>query len=1331
MHCPSKRFDRILACLVIFSFLVATIRADNFYLAQVAQGAGTGADAADAMAAAFFNNSKNWASPTKAPGKIGPGDTVHLCGTISTPLTVQASGTVGSVITILFEPGAKLSAPTWNSAAAIELGSNSYITVDGGASGTIGGYNGNPSLANGIIESTANGTALANQNDDKGIDGIDCSNIMVKGILFRNLYVRTAGGTDANKYGCGLSAHYGGGTSSNITCTNCIFHDMSTGVFFGYGASSSNFVMSYCTAYNTNWGGAAGDDGPATSLNGLLVDHCYFYNWLSWSSTDSNVWNVLHHNGFYTWAEIGGSVTGITYSNNFCGPGYGNNATAALFISGNAINGLINNNTCIADSTGNPGEGLIFVEIHGGSQAGTFRIYNNTLVSTAQGIGINVYQGNGASLTAYDVENNLISGLGTAIVRFYNGDSTLTADYNIGYNLASGQEYSDSSGNSAGYLSFTQWQAAGYDTHGSNGNPNLNAGYVPQPVSSAIGAGANLSSYFTTDAAGDNRPSSPTAWDIGAYQYVASGSTVPTITTQPVSQTVATGASVAFTVAASGTPAPTYQWRLNGANISGANGITLTLSNVTAANDGTYQAVATNSAGSATSNGAVLTVNSAPVITTQPVSQTVATGANVTFMVAASGTPAPTYQWQFNGINISGATGTSLTLTNVTTVNAGTYQAVVTNSAGSATSNGAVLTVNSAPVITTQPANQTVAPGASVTFTVGASGMPAPSYQWQLNGVNISGATGATLTLNSVTTANDGTYIAVATNSVGSATSNGAVLSVIANAPVITTQPASQTVATGTTVTFTVAASGTPAPTYQWQFNGINISGATGTSLTLTNVTTVNAGTYQVVVTNSAGSATSNGAVLTVNSAPVITTQPANQTVAAGTSATFTVAATGTGPLSYQWDLNDFAIIGATKTSYTVADAQIGNAGVYSVTVSNSAGSTNSAMVTLLVDANNSTAYLQYPTGIVCDNAGNLYVVDAVQNVVEKIAGGQISILAGASGITGARDRTGTSAQFNQPTGITMSPLGNIVVADSGNSTIREVTPAGVVTTLAGSAFAQGNVDGIGLAAEFNKPTGVASDTAGDLFVADVYADTIRKITAVGAMVTTFAGTNMVAGATNATGSAALFSEPTGVAMDAAGNIYVADAFNDLIREITPAGAVKTLAGKAGVAGYADGTGTNALFNQPSGIAVDLTGNIYVADTGNSLIRKITTVGVVSTIAGTPTVVGLKDGPVANGVEFSQPHGLCIDAGGNIYVADTGNGVIRKIDPTGNTTTLTLKAASSPTQPSNSTSGTQNSAPSDPAGPSAAGGAGGGAMDPWFIAVLATLAMARYWRRNR
>jgi hypothetical protein len=212
-------------------------------------------------------------------------------------------------------------------------------------------------------------------------------------------------------------------------------------------------------------------------------------------------------------------------------------------------------------------------------------------------------------------------------------------------------------------------------------------------------------------------------------------------------------------------------------------------------------------------------------------------------------------------------------------------------------------------------------------------------------------------------------------------------------------------------------------------------------------------------------------------------------------------------------------------------------------------------------------------------------------------------------------DGTGGAARFNYPSSVTADRGGNVYVADTSNHTIRKVTPAGVVTTLAGLAGSTGTTNGAGSTARFSYPSGAAVDSGGNVFVADAGNHSIRKVTSAG-VVTTLAGLAGSPGANNGTGSAARFDYPYGVAVDSGGNVYVADDYNHTVRKITPAGEVTTLAGQAGSSGTNDGTGTAANFSYPQGVAVDSGGNLYVADTYNHTIRQITPVGEVTTLAG-------------------------------------------------------------------------------------------------------------------
>jgi hypothetical protein len=424
----------------------------------------------------------------------------------------------------------------------------------------------------------------------------------------------------------------------------------------------------------------------------------------------------------------------------------------------------------------------------------------------------------------------------------------------------------------------------------------------------------------------------------------------PTITTQPQSQAVISGQSAAFSVTASGTAPLNYQWSINGTNISRGTNASLTLTNIQTTDAGSYTVVVTNIAGSATSSVVTLTVYVPPTITTQPQSQAVISGQSAAFSVTASGTAPLNYQWSINDTNISRGTNASLTLTNIQTTNAGNYSVVVANAGGSVTSLVATLTVYVPPTIATQPHNQTVTQGQPATFTVAANGSSPFSYQWNVNGTNISGATNVSLTLVTPQATDAGSYSVVVTNYGGSVTSQVATLTV--NVPAfIITQPTSQTVSQGQTATFTVGAGGTANLSYQWYFNLAKINGSKGknATLALSAVDTNSVGNYTVVVNNSWGSVTSAVATLTISVPPTITTQPTNQALIQGQTAGFTVTANGTSPFGYQWSINGTNISDATNTSLILTNIQMTDAGSYAVIVTNIAGSATSSVATLTV----------------------------------------------------------------------------------------------------------------------------------------------------------------------------------------------------------------------------------------------------------------------------------------------------------------------------------------------------------------------------------------------
>jgi uncharacterized protein (TIGR03437 family) len=293
---------------------------------------------------------------------------------------------------------------------------------------------------------------------------------------------------------------------------------------------------------------------------------------------------------------------------------------------------------------------------------------------------------------------------------------------------------------------------------------------------------------------------------------------------------------------------------------------------------------------------------------------------------------------------------------------------------------------------------------------------------------------------------------------------------------------------------------------------------------------------------------------------------------------------------------------------------------------------------------------LNFPFGLAVDKSGTLYIADGLNNRVRKVSGGVITTVAGngTAGFTGD-NASATSAELNNPTGVAVDSSGNLYIADSANNVVRKVAN-GTITTFAGSNSAGAGYSGdtgTATGAQLNNPVGVAVDASGNVYIADAGNNVVRQV---------YSG-NIITAAVG-------FTHPDGVAVDSSGNLYVADTVARRIVKLS-GGVYTTIAGNGnGAFGGDDGPGAQAALNAPMGVAVDASGNVYIADTLNGRIRKLTPSGTITTIAGTGALYFSGDQGPATQAAMYFPRGVAVDPSGNIYIADTANSVVRQLQGT-------------------------------------------------------------------
>jgi subtilase family serine protease len=731
----------------------------------------------------------------------------------------------------------------------------------------------------------------------------------------------------------------------------------------------------------------------------------------------------------------------------------------------------------------------------------------------------------------------------------------------------------------------------------------------------------------------------------------------------------------------------------------------LSLSPLTLNDAGNYRVIVRSPYGSVTSGVMALTLSIPPsVVPQQPQNQTVVAGSDVTLNVSVTGTGPFTYQWQYNGANLAGSFGPGLALTGVAATMAGTYAIAVSSPCGSVTSMVAQLTVLpslSSPVITTQPTNLPGVQGGNATFTVAVSGTGPFSFQWYGNG--------AALPPTIATVAGGSIVDGVPATNANLFNPNGSAVDAFGNL-FIADEGNHRIRKVGTNGIITTVAGDGAAGYYGdggpainaglYYPHGVAVDASGNLFIADTdNLRIRKVGTNGVITTvagdggygyaGDGGVATNaslyypQGVAVDASGNVFIADTENCRIRQVGTNGIISTVAgsgyygfSGDGGAATNADMTyPFGLAVDAAGNLYIADSandrirQVGTNGIITTVAGNGSygfsGDGGAA----------TSASISTPYGVAVDAVGNFYIADCYNGRIRQVGSNGIITTVAGDGIYGYSGDGGvaTSASMTYPVGVSVDNLGNLFIVDQNNERIRRVGINGIITTVAGNGSTGFPGDG-GVApdAHLNLPSGVAVDAAGNLFIADTQNYRIREA-GINGLITTVAGNgNSGYSGDGGAATAANLDYPYGVAVDGVGDLFIADVDNQRLREVGVTGIITTVAGNGGFGFSGDGValGPDASLADPSGTAVDAYGNLFIADTGNNRIRKITLNGIIDTVAGNGTVGFSGDGGPATDASLYSPGGVAVDAAGNLFIADTGNQRIREVGTNGMITTV-------------------------------------------------------------